>query len=170
MKREPILIAVIAGGLLLMIAIAVYNYWPSRAEPLPPPAVVAQQLTASESIDVQVKAAHDFIRHGPAARVEVRTALQQHARFSPDVVAPLLQATAKNRDYRSMPVLIELLNDPDPLVRGQAGVAVQKILGADFGFRAELPESERQRIIKLIQQDYQVSTPRLLEVYQGQSQ
>ena len=169
MKREHLYYAVIAGGLLLVTFVAVVNYWPTRAAPLDPPAIVAQRLNTSSAPEEKIRAAQDFIRHGEMARVEIRAALEQHASYEPEVVAPLLQATGKTRDYRSMPTLLDLLEHPDPAVRGAAGAAVQKILGADFGFRANAPEDERAKLIKEMRHDFEVAGPRLQEFYNHQS-
>ncbi len=47
------------------------------------------------------------------------------------------------RDVESMPALLDAMEDADALVRGRAGAAVQKILGADFFFRADDPPDKR---------------------------
>ena len=167
MNREHIYYTIIGAGLLLVVAIVVWQVWPESTEPLDPPAVLSQKLETAPPAQ-KVKAAQDFVRHGAAARTEVRAALEQHQRYEPEVVAPLLQATMKNRDYRSMPTLIELLEHEDPLVRGRAGAAVQKILGADFGYRANAPDEERRRIIEVIKSDYQQSVGRFSTVYGNQ--
>ena len=74
----------------------------------------------------------------------------------------------KNRDYRSMPSLLDLLEHEDSLVRGRAGAAVQKILGADFGFRANLPEDQRAKVIAVIRHDYELAKGRFSTVYGDQ--
>jgi HEAT repeat protein len=170
MKREHLYYAVIAGGLLIVTLVAVINYWPSGEEPLDPPAIVAERLTTSSSADEKVRAAHDFIRHGESARVEIRAALERHETLEPEVVAPQLQATGKTRDYRSMPTLLELLESPDPLVRGQAAVAIEKILGVEFGFDPHASPAERAKMVALIKQDYQNAGARLEEFYDQQTQ
>lgn len=169
MRREPIYYAVIGVGVLAIVGVVVWNTWPEQREPLPPPQVLAEQLDNATTKEERVEAARAFIRHGDAARVEVRAALEQHKQYEAEVVAPLLQATMKNRDYRSLPTLIDLLEDEDPNVRGRAGAAIQKILGADFGFRANLPKEEREKIIEFIKQDYEQARPRLPVVYESQT-
>ena len=170
MSREHIYYATIGCGLLVIVAIAVWQFWPEQVEPLPPPAVVAQTLDTSSQTEQQVAAANQFVRHGPAARQEVRTALTQHQRYEPEVVEPLVQATMKNRDYRSMPTLIELLNHDDPMVGGRGGAAITKSLGVDVGYRAELPEDQRKKMIEAIRMTYENSMPQLREHYSGQGE
>ena len=170
MSREQIYYTVIGCGVCIIVGVVVWQVWPERVEPLEPPPVLAQTLDSSASTEQKVKAANDFVRHGPAARMEVRSAITQHSRYEPEVVAPLVQATMKNRDYRSVPSLIELLDHPDPLVRGRAGTAITKILGADVGYRANMPEAERKKMIEAIKFTYQESLPQLRRHYAGQTQ
>jgi len=170
MKREHIYYAVIGVGLLIIVGTVVWQFRPEPTEPLPPPEVVAEQLDTADSTEQRVQAARTFVRHGEAARQQVRTALEQHQRYEPEVVEPLVAATMKNRDYRSMPTLLELLEHEDPEVRGRAGAAIQKILGADFGYRANLPESERAKIVEFIRDDYEQALPQLQKHYGNQSQ
>jgi len=47
------------------------------------------------------------------------------------------------RDEDSMPSLLRAMEDSDPLIRGRAGAAVQKIMKADYYFRAEDPPHRR---------------------------
>lgn len=168
MKRDHIYYTVIGAGLLIIIAAVLWTTWPDAEEPLAPPVALAQQISSNAPKEEKVKAAQDFIRHGEAARVEIRTALDSYEQQPPEVVAPLLQATMKTRDYRSMPTLLKLLEHEDPVVRGRAGAAVQKILGADFGFRANASESERKKVIATIKQDYANSAARINEFYKDQ--
>ena len=168
MRRDHVYYAIIGAGLLTIVGLVIWQVRPEPEEPLDPPEVLVQKLNSNASKEEKVKAARDFIRHGEAARREVRVAVNQHQQYDREVVAPLLQATAKNRDYRSMPTLLKLLEHKDPLVRGRAGAAVQKILGADFGFDARATPEERARVIKMIKEDYQNGMGRLLEFYHDQ--
>ena len=168
MKREHLYYSIIGVGLMVIVGIIIWSVLPEPTEPLATPEVLTQQLNSDAPTDQKVKAAQDFIRHGEAARTEVRAALVNHQSHEPEVVAPLVQATMKNRDHRSMPTLLDLLEHEDPQVRGRAGAAIQKILGADFGYRANASEAERAKIIALIKQDYQNSTARINEFYKDQ--
>ena len=170
MSREQIYYTTIGCGVLIIVGVVVWQVWPEPVEPLPPPGVLAQTLDSSASKEEKVKAANGFVRHGPVARLEVRSALSQHKVYEPEVVEPLVQATMKNRDYRSVPALIELLDHPDPLVRGRAGAAITKIIGADMGYRANMPEAERKKMIKAIEFTYREALPQLQRHYSGQTE
>ena len=165
MDKQYVYYGVIAGGVLVMVAVAVFSLLGESEEPLDPPAVVERRLTTGETKDTKIKAARDLVRHGTRARMEIRRAVQQHEQYEPEVLAPLLQATMKTRDYRSMPELLELLEHEDPIVRGRAGAAVKKILGADLGFRAYDPPDKRAETIAKIRADYEVALPRMREFY-----
>jgi len=114
------------------------------------------------------QAARDLVRHGEAAREEIHTALVRKQPEEPEVIAPLLQATMKVRDHRSLPTAIDLLDHPDPLVRGRAGAAVREILGADFGFRANDPPEKRAKVVAMIKADYANAHQRIGEFYESQ--
>lgn len=173
MTRQKIYYLIIALNVTVVsVAGAMYAFSgvdSPKERPLDPPQVVVQRLKTAEKKAARVKAARDLIRHGERARVEIRSAVREHQHDDPEVLAPLVQATMKTRDHRSMPTLIELLEHPDPLVRGRAGAAIQKILGADFGYRANDPPQQRAKIVELIKQDYQNAQDRIREFYGDQT-
>lgn len=59
------------------------------------------------------------------------------------------------RDKKSVPVLLQAMEDPDPVIRGKAAVAVGKIMKADFYFRAEDPPKRRAEILQLIRTEWE---------------
>ena len=169
MKQSHLLgLACVAGVILLILL--VWNFMGGVEPPLPPPAQLVDEVNSAATTEQRVAAARQLIRHGREARREVRSLLQSHSDYEPEVVAPIVQATGKNRDYRSMPLLLDLLDSPDPQVRGQSAVAVQKILGADFGFRANDPPEVRREVVKRMRADYAQALPRMQEYYSDQSQ
>jgi HEAT repeat protein len=54
---------------------------------------------------------------------------------------------AKQQDQGSMDLLIDLLDDPLPLVRGRAAGAIASILGTDFSFRPEDNKVQRREVV-----------------------
>ena len=48
----------------------------------------------------------------------------------------------------SIPLLLAAMEDEDPLLRGQAAVAVEKILGADYFFEPLDPPERRQQALQ----------------------
>ncbi len=165
MKRESIYYTVIGAGILVILAVVMWQFWPAANKPLDPPEVVAQRLDSSPTKEGKVQAAQDLVRHGPAAREQIRAAISHYEDYEPEVVAPLAQAAMKSEDYQSLPVLLRMMEDEDANVRGRAGAAVQRIMGADYGFRANMPADERARIIAQIQSEIVLFRDRFPEVY-----
>ena len=62
--------------------------------------------------------------------------------------AAAIEALGLTEDWSSIPVLLEICDDPNPLIRGRAGVALQRIIGADYQFRADDPPNKRQKAIE----------------------
>lgn len=172
MKREIIYYAIIGLGAVIVGGIGLsYLLNKDSPTPLAPPPVVEERLTDQDAPpEKRVEAARDLLRHGEQARMEIRRAVAQHEQHEPQVLATLLQATGKTRDYRSMPELIELLRHEDPLIRGRAGAAIQKIMGVDFFYRANDSPQRREEIIKMIEDDYHNSSGMLKEFYNDQLQ
>ena len=68
------------------------------------------------------------------------------------VRAAAVQRLGELQHLESAERLVELLEDESPQVRGRAGVALQRIVGADFGYRATVPASQQRESIAAIQQ------------------
>ncbi len=168
MKRDHIFFAIISGCVLL-VGVLVFVSTRSPAEaPLQSVDEIVLELEESSTTEAKVAAAKKFIRHGSAARVEIRKALTSHQDDQPKVVDTLLQATIKTLDYRSMPTLLELLEHPDSYVRGRANAAICKILGADFGFDPNEDPKFQAEVREKIKADYKNSQQRLPEFYSDQ--
>ncbi len=83
--------------------------------------------------------------------------LRQELRTAP-TPAERAEAAAllgERRDTQSMPELLRAMEDADPQVRARAGVAVQKILHADFFFRADDPPEKRREALKRIREHWE---------------
>jgi HEAT repeat protein len=59
------------------------------------------------------------------------------------------------RDEESMPALLQAMEDPDPVIRGRAAVAVRKIMRADYYFRAGDSPERRKEVIAAIKRDWE---------------
>lgn len=71
-----------------------------------------------------------------------------------EVRAAAARGLGRMRIWQAMPSLVDALEDPDPLVRGRAGAAVRRILGVDFGFRADASPAARERAVRKIQSSW----------------
>jgi hypothetical protein len=74
---------------------------------------------------------------------------------APDVRAAAADALGAMKDLESMPLLLDAMEDPDARVRGRAGAAVRRILGADFFFRAEDPPDRREETLGRIRDHWE---------------
>jgi hypothetical protein len=125
-----------------------------------------QQPAEPDVVDPSAReAARALLQHGKAARGVAGRTLEQYRGNDPEVLIPLIQATAKAGDWESVPRLVELMEHPDVRVRGKAGAAVRIIMGADYGFRAEDPPHKRREAIKLINQIYPTMKNKLQQHY-----
>lgn len=68
---------------------------------------------------------------------------------SPYVRARACLAAQSMQYMQLVPTLFETMRDENPIVRGQAGAAASRLMGLDFGFRAEAPVEERKYAIKV---------------------
>jgi hypothetical protein len=73
----------------------------------------------------------------------------------PDVRVRAIYFLSQANDWNSIELLIGLLDDTSPLVRGRASVAIQHILGTDFYYRAEDDRPQRLKAIDGIRRYWQ---------------
>jgi hypothetical protein len=76
---------------------------------------------------------------------ELRRLLREGA--SPEERALGAAGLGERRDVASMPQLLDAMAADSPVLRGQASVAVRKILGADYYFDPEASPSARQEVV-----------------------
>jgi len=110
---------------------------------------------ALESADPaeQEKAAVELAALGRPAMKHLQRVLAESQ--SDRVRAAVARGLASEPDYDSMPVLLDALADPSPVVRDRAGAAVQQLLGAEFQFAADAPPEERERDIAAIRKEWE---------------
>jgi hypothetical protein len=145
---QPVLFA--AGGILFLVAVIVY--WPRGSGGVDPQALARQALEgatpqAREAAAVKLAAlgerAHDL---------QVRVLNESR---DPNVRAAMIQGLAAQWEYGSMPAFLDAMNDESPLVRGRAGAAVQRMLGADFGFQYDDPPEKRKALIAGLRKEWE---------------
>jgi len=66
---------------------------------------------------------------------------------SPQARAAAANALGKFQHWDAMEPLLDALEDESAVVRGAAGMAIRRILGLDYGFRANDPLPKRQAVI-----------------------
>lgn len=143
-----IALAVVAG---LAVVVFAWRYF-SRDRLLAPAELADIALTA-EDPQRRGGAAAQLIRHGEAAREELRRVLAESD--NDDVKSACIQALAAIHDYDSMNNILDALEDPSPLVRARAGQTVDQLLGATYGFSYDAPQDVRQRQIEFLRKEWQ---------------
>jgi hypothetical protein len=101
-------------------------------------------------------AAVKLVELGKPARQQVLRVLDLSKQ--PEVRVACIQGLTEQWDYRSMPLLLDLMNDPSAAVRLQAGEAVQYLLRTDCQFsqvNGDNQQAERQPVIKRLRSDWE---------------
>ena len=129
------------------------------------------QATALNGNNVEDKAsAATLLRQGSGARLQIRRALSDYQGDDPEVLGPLLQATQRSKDWRSLPTLFRYMQHPNAMVRGRAAVAAQSIMGAKFNFRANDSLETRNQILRSMQEEYTIMQQEYLRFYTEQAE
>jgi len=135
-----------ATAVLLVVTIGVYVYRArSDTDRLDAPELLARRALTAPTVQEREKAALDLARSGPQALPHLRRVLAESD--TPVVRAAVIEGLGGQRDWPSMPQLLDALEDDDLQVRGRAGVAVSRILGLEFFFQADDPFEQRQPVV-----------------------
>ena len=126
-----------------------------RQEDLPVLKQAAISDPRPEVKEAAVRALDNYAEAAAPVMIEVFDKKETH----PEAKALAADSLGKNRVWEAMPKLVDALEDPSPVVRGRAYAAVRKILGLDYGFRAEADESVRKPIVARIRSDWRLQYP-----------
>jgi hypothetical protein len=151
LRNRKVQYAILGGGLPVLLALLVWQILP--AERRPSPDQLARQALEAATPAEQEVAAVRLAELGTDAKDHLRQVLTESQ--SAAVRAACIRGLAAQWDYDTMPMLLDALEDPSPLVRGRAGVAVQRLLGADFGFRCDDPPEKRGMVVKRLRQEWE---------------
>jgi len=129
--------------------------------PLPPPAVkVVESAVQDPRPAVQVAAIQILEASTPPAPEDPAVpniVLQAFlAEKAPQTRAAAAEALGKFQHWDAMAGLVDALEDESVEVRNSAGMAVRRILGLDYGFRAKAPLEERQAAIARIRSGWKL--------------
>ena len=133
-------------------------------KPLPPEAVkIVESAVQDQRPPVQVAAIQILEASTPPApedpavpNIVLKAFLAQKA---PETRAVAAEALGKFQHWQAMEGLVEALEDESPEVRNSAGMAIRRILGLDYGFRATAPLTERQAAIARIRGGWKLQLP-----------
>ena len=154
-NKDP---AVASSGLQALAATVVAD------RPLPPEAVkIAESAVQDPRPAVQVAAIQLLEASTPPApenpavpNIVLKAFLAEKA---PETRAAAAEALGKFQHWDAMEGLVEALEDESLEVRNSAGMAVRRILGLDYGFRAKAPLAERQAAIARIRNGWKLQLP-----------
>jgi hypothetical protein len=150
MRNNTVYFIIIGVGVVVGLVMLGLRMLPEE-EKIEPPQVLAEQILQSKTpVKQRAIAARKMIVHGRAARPEIRRVVESYKGNDPEVIIPLVQATAKANNYQSIPRLFELMEHPDVRIRGKAGAAVRKMMGADYGFRATDSKQKREEKLNMM--------------------
>ncbi|HZZ74150.1 MAG TPA: HEAT repeat domain-containing protein [Pirellulales bacterium] len=143
--------AIIGVGILAPLLLIYFTFF--RVSPVTP-----EHVGTPAQIPPTPKAGEGGFNRYPAkdASVEVQgkmvplETLREEVTTAPDQRSKVaaINLLGDNHDLHAAPMLLDLLTNDDPYVRGQSGAALTKILGADFHYRANMPEAQRKVTIE----------------------
>jgi cbb3-type cytochrome oxidase subunit 3 len=127
--------------LLIGIGLVVWVYWPKKEAKVAPEQLVEEALNG-ESPHVRQQAVYQLTAQREVP--QLRRVLKEGR--TPELKVAAVQGLARAEDIESAPGIFDLLDDPDPNVRGQAGAALTAMLGEDYFFSAEDPPQKRRAV------------------------
>jgi HEAT repeat protein len=142
----------ITGGLFIVLIVAYAADLFSGAPRKAPPAELSNRALTGATAEERERAALELAEND-AGISQMREVLAKSD--SPRVKSAVIQGLGAQRDWESMPKLIDALSDPSEEVRDRAGSAVTVMLGVDYHFRAADPPQKRDAALKSIRKRYE---------------
>jgi HEAT repeat protein len=162
MWRQYVQYTVIASGALALLFVMAGYLRPRGDSSKPTIDALVSQVQNAENPQSRVEAALQLARAATpdhmAPPLQVLAPLRQtltSPHEPPGVRAAAADALGQWRDLSSMDQLLLAMEDSDPYVRGRASMAVRRILGADYYFRATDPPAQRRQALAVIRQDWE---------------
>lgn len=146
---------VFAAGFVIVVALVGVVLFLGSRSGLASAEELANRALNGATPEEQQRAALDLGRVGAAALEPLRRVLAESK--TPEVRAAAIEGLLDLQDYTSVPIFLSLLDDPSPLVRGRAGVAVTQLLGRNFQYVAEDPPAKRSEAIQKMKRAYRES-------------
>ncbi len=139
---------IVVACALVVVTITYFGYGWLFAEQPSSPQELAQTALEADSADERETAVAQLSGLGRESTEHLQRVMIKSN--SPAVRATAIQGLARQWDYDSMDAIIDALDDDNPLIRGRAGRAAERMLGLRFDFRYDAPVEERKVKIKLI--------------------
>jgi HEAT repeat protein len=146
-------ILIIAAAVLAVVTLGVYAWFYGWFGGEPTPARLEQRALNAPTEAERQAAASELAGMGKPAREHLQRTYRQSE--EPKVRAASVLGLGAQRDYDSIDLLFEAAQDDSPEVRRHAGVAIQKMLGVDMGFRANDPPEKRAAVLQGMRRAYE---------------
>jgi hypothetical protein len=145
-------LGIVAG--ILALAVCGYYGWQFFSRPrVESPEELAQAALSAGTAEERETAAVGLSQVGRPAREHLLRVLAESQQ--PEVKVACIRGLAEQGAYRQMAVLLEALDDDSPLVRAQAGAAVEMMLKGFYGFNANDPPEQRREAVKRMRRRWQ---------------
>ncbi|MDE0735626.1 MAG: hypothetical protein OSB47_07375 [Pirellulaceae bacterium] len=146
---------IIAGILALVVG---WIYF-APGDSIPSPEELAEQALNAATSEEQEAAAVKLSQSGQAGITQLRRVYQESTVV--EVRAACIKGLGVLRDYDSMAIFFDGLEDDSALIRGRAGVAMVRMLGRDYRFRANGSVADRVKSITGMQKAWEEMEPDL---------
>ncbi len=141
------------AGILLILVVAWYGWRWISSPSKPSPQQLADTALKAPKPEDRERAAVCLAQMEYTAVPEMCRVFQESD--VPAVKAAIVQGLALNRDFDSMDLLLDAMNDPVLLVRVRAAGAVQRMLQIEVvGFRPDASPEERLKAIKIYRAEW----------------
>jgi len=142
-------LGIVAG--ILALAVCGYYGWRFLSRPrIESPDELAQAALGAGTAEERETAAVGLSQLGRPAREQLLRVLAESQQ--PEVKVACIRGLAEQGAYRNMAVLLSALEDDSPLVRAQAGAAVEMMFKREYGFHANDPPEQRREAVKRLRQ------------------
>jgi HEAT repeat protein len=144
------------GVVILVVALVHGWFYLSGGTRSASPEKLAQQALSEPTVEEKTRAALRLGECGYEARDQLRQVLQQSD--TPEVRAACIQGLGAIKDYDSVDLLMDALEDESLIVRGRAGSVLTKMIsgaGETWSFKASAPEGERKKAIEILRDHWE---------------
>ena len=141
---------VVLSGILALTALGYFGWLLFSGQRPESPEALARAALEAGTAEQREAAAVKLCQFGKPTREHLLHVLAESQQ--PEVRAACIRGLAEQWAYRHMRVLLDLLDDGDPLVRAQAGDGVQLMLKVEYGFNANAPPDQRREVVRRLRQ------------------
>lgn len=154
-KRLMILLAVLGAVVLIVGAFQAWYYLSGGGGSAGSPQELAQEALNGATVEERSEAAVALADHQYAALEEMRRVLQESD--TPAVKATCIEGLGAIQDVDSVDTMLQLLDDPSPVVSGTAAAVATGIIrgpNSEVKFKVDTPEAEKKQFAKELRDEW----------------